>query len=103
MTEETYNGWPSRETWMAALWLSSEESLWQHVGHLGAQALAKYPNPDDADLARLEYARSLETEFDLRDSDLVQALPGLYRDLLGAAWYRIDWEALAGTWLEDAV
>ena len=70
-----------------------------HVSHLGGEALAKYP--DDADMARMEYARSLESNFDLRDSDLIQALPGLYRDLLSAAWHRIDWEALAGTWLED--
>lgn len=101
MTDETYCGWPNKETWLAALWLTNEEPVSWHVSDLGAQAVAKYP--DDADMARLEYARSLEINFDLRDSDLIQALPGFYRDLLGTAWHRVDWEALAGVWLEDFV
>ena len=51
----------------------------------------------------MEYARLLEGTFDLLGEDIITSLPGLYRDLLGTAFHRVDWDTLARTWLEDFV
>lgn len=96
MTDETYKGWPNRETWLADFWITKDDLTRSHAQNLAEQALAKHP--DDADMILMEYARSLEFDFDLRSSDLIRALPSFYRDLLSSAWSRIDWEALAKKW-----
>ena len=31
MTNETYNGWTNRETWLANLWLTNDQGIYEHV------------------------------------------------------------------------
>lgn len=40
VSDEKYQGWTNHETWVVNLWLSNEEPLYRHTGHLIEQARA---------------------------------------------------------------
>lgn len=93
MTDNTYNGWPNRETWLTALWLTNEEPVEWTVNTLKAEAQTKYP--DDPKLAAAVFADLLLEAFGTPTLS-----EGLYGDLLGTALARVDWLELATVWSE---
>lgn len=78
MSEETYNGWRNRETWIVGLWLGNEEHLYRAMMDI----IREIPNP---------YMR----EDALREliNDEIQA-EGFTFDLVNTALNRVDWQAI---------
>ena len=78
----TYNGWPNYETWLVNLWLSNDESTYNHW------------RVEASKLSEWELARVLETSHKDTSYDLTGAV-GMWADLVGAALSRVDWQAIA--------
>ena len=95
MCDETYNGWPNRETWATDLHLSNDEGLYNWVNEL-AEDHAE-------DLWR--FAAALESMFDEFEADVIDGEPTT-RDLrmmladIGSL-YRVDWNHIARNWLAE--
>jgi hypothetical protein len=77
-----YNGWPSYETWLVALWLDNDPGTEALVQSLVAAAESPY----DAAQALKALVEEL--------SPLAET-PGLHTDLLTAALSHVDWQAVA--------
>lgn len=78
-TISTYNGWSNRETWLAGLWLTSDE----HLYRLLKEAVS-------LNMADFEQADWLEKQ--LRDQlDDEAGNASLWSDLLSTAFARINW------------
>ena len=78
----TYNGWSNRETWLANLWLTSEEpfvNLLEEAGKLLGDTYVK--------------AEWLEERFHHALDELFGEAT-LWADLLGAALGRVNWYEL---------
>jgi len=124
--ETTFNGWANRETWAAALHLSNDLALYDHVHDLAVDALAEARielgdptvDPDairrvGADAAALALNRCANRladcveswALDARDAALGGApLPTtivLMLDEIGSRW-RVDWRAVAASYVDDA-
>jgi hypothetical protein len=88
MTNQKYNGWTNRETWVINLWLG--EDLRQTV----TEYLEENENAD-----KVEIANIIENLFDeMYDGELNQ-LSGVLRDLLYTS--SINWVELAENYMED--
>lgn len=91
MTDETYNGWTNRETWLVNLWLSNDENTYSTVRGLVT------PNE------RLATARDIEAYVSEMGDDVIGDGPepmGLFADLIGTALARVDWLAVADSFAE---
>jgi hypothetical protein len=89
MTENTYNGWRNRETWLVNLWLTNDEYTLADVSNLVRWA-------ED----RREATDSLADYVDqLCFGDEVQA--SLADDLLRSALGAVDWAEIVRAFLED--
>ncbi|MEO6761574.1 MAG: hypothetical protein ABI220_04345 [Candidatus Saccharimonadales bacterium] len=74
-----YNGWSNRETWLASLWLSNDESSYSTL----TDALRVEGEVfDQADWLEQQLRQQLDCELD-------QA--SLWQDLLQTAFSRINW------------
>ena len=75
----TYNGWSNRETWLASLWLTNDESSYA----LLKDAIAS----GDSDFARADWLeRRLREQLAEEGGDA-----SMWCDLLNTAFHRIDW------------
>lgn len=80
-TIQTYNGWSNRETWLASLWLTNDESLYSQLR--AAKCL------DERDAIQAEWlAERVYEQLDwyLEDEDAY-----LWVDMLRTAFNRVDW------------
>lgn len=80
MTDESYNGWTNRESWLVALWLDNDEYT--------QGACAEIAKSHASDMAAGEAIRDL-----IENDDLFGELPvtGFLADLISGALARVDW------------
>jgi hypothetical protein len=90
MTDETYNGWTNRETWLVHLWLSNEPATYET-----ARELARTSQSD--------LAAGTAIHVWLMGDDAPWPIPttGLLTDLIGQALYRVDWRAIGRAFREE--
>ena len=109
--ETEYNGWANYETWAVNLWLTNERGT---VDYWREQASCEWEragvNPENwphwtrSVAARYNLADSLKDELtDSKDEMLegAKATCTLWADLLGAAMSEVDWQEIAGAFLDD--
>ena len=113
MSDDTYEGWPNRETWAANLWMSNEEGWYLQTVEQAREAWANAAEEiaeegnlwsDRASCARYYLAEVLEAEWEelaTRAEDGDRAATSILLDV-GSA-YRIDWGAIAEHWLIDVI
>ena len=104
MTDDTYNGWANRETWLVNLWLSNDQDLLETALDLITEALAQHARDladlgidDDADRRARCVGEALNTwlcdDFQWTDN-------GFTTDLIRAALGRVDDAELGSAWLD---
>jgi hypothetical protein len=87
MSERTYNGWPSYETWLAYSWLSNDPLLDATCALLASDAASSFEAAD-------ALADFVEEHLPLDE-------PGLVADLLRTGLDAIQWERIAQHYRED--
>lgn len=104
--DRTYNGWASHETWAVALWLDNEQG--SHL-YWREQAEEHWNNASECtqvvkgiwsreEAAKFNLADQLRDE--IRDNSPLQEA-SMYSDLLTSALDEVNWNEIAGNWLED--
>lgn len=98
-----YNGWTNYETWLVNLWMDNEK---------GSQDFFREQAKEIYDGPRNVYRHHMTREADasLQFADWLKAwheenrpeLPGVYGDLLGAAFSAVNWDEIARHYI-DAV
>lgn len=84
MTDKTYNGWSTYETWLVNLWLTNDAK--------------------DADL--IASVKEIETDYEAKEilKDYVeemvdfQGITGLFADLLRGALSEVNWYEIVKNW-----
>ena len=102
MKETTYNGWKNYETWNVALWISNEQSsdsYWRDVTQECWDEAEAGNTLTREEQAKYNLADRLRDEITESQPDLGATM---WSDLLGAALCEVDWDEIAGNWLEDA-
>ena len=80
--EETYNGWKNRETWLVALWLANDETLYKSIMEM--------PEINSVTIA-------LRTAYLLYK----RVCPGFNDDMSGLSLFDVDWDSVAASFKED--
>jgi hypothetical protein len=89
MTDNKYNGWANRETWLVHLWLTNDKGTLADVTNLVRWA----EDPREAVGALIDYVDQLCF------GDECQA--SLANDLLRSALGSVDWREIVTAFLED--
>ena len=95
MTDEKYNGWTNRETWLVNLWLSNEEASYFELRERVAERKASDMETDDRILGEIVEEYVEEMLF----GDKSPA--GLATDLLRGALSDVDWEEIGRAFAEE--
>jgi hypothetical protein len=78
-SDDTYNGWTNRETWLASLWLNNDRE--------GYDLLLTATNQPGTMFAKADWL-----EQQMREAlDERYGIASLWFDLVDTAFYRIDW------------
>ena len=87
-----YNGWANYETWLVNVWIDNDfgSDYWHEV------ATELYEH-DDPDKSRRLLADQMENEI----GEHTPELKGLYADMLNAAFSEVDWDEIAGHYIDD--
>lgn len=102
MCDETYHGWPNRETWAFHLWVTNEQATAEEARHVVTTACAAVDGARNA--GRFVAAEALrvwwrDTLDAARDNGYRETLDAM-RDDVGSLW-RVDWQAVAAALLDD--
>jgi hypothetical protein len=105
MSEQNgYQGYANYETWACALWIDNEESLYNERREMAQHAWDTNDTEDglvaQSDEARRDLATALKDWVEEMAPDLGASM---FSDLLTSALQEIDWEELAGTWLNEEI
>jgi len=85
-----YKGWPNYETWAVNIWLTTEPKCYERL-------MSIVQNPD----TRGEQAEALKIWIHIGMGNMADepepGLPGMYLDLLAAAFDLVDWREIIRT------
>jgi hypothetical protein len=104
--DRTYNGWTNYETWCVALWLDNEQGSYHYWRE---QAEEHWKNAPSCEQVRKGiWTREEAAKFNLADQlrdEIRENAPlqeaSMYSDLLTSALDEVNWNEIAGNWLED--
>lgn len=90
--DKKYNGWANYETWLVNLWIDNDfgSDYWQEVAK-------ELWDEDDPDKSQRLLADQMENEI----AEHMPDLKGLYADMLNAAFSEVDWDEIAGHYVEE--
>jgi len=91
MTNEQYNGWANRETWLVNLWLTNDQETYEAAREICDIA---YERP--AVTALQEFVESIAF-----DAVTEQGSSGLGVDLIGQSLACVDWREIVESFRED--
>lgn len=101
-TKEEYNGYSNRETWALNLWLTNDEGFYHEIREEMIPQLKKRYDDEDLPYRLADRLRDW-VENDLKEfadeSNAGSLIRNMFEDI-GSLW-RIDWQEIAGYWLED--
>ena len=91
MTDRTYNGWSTYETWLVNLWLQNDQAL-------HAALHADVVDADSLYDAKEVLVSWLDNEYDM----YIESNPhGLFQDLLKGALSEVNWYEIAKNWRDE--
>lgn len=97
MTDKTYNGWSSYETWLVNLWQDNDQGSYNY-NRERAQEIYDRAREDEAftkaERATFDLADALKEEYEQAQSEIVQGA-SVWSDLLGAALSEVNWHEIA--------
>jgi len=88
MSNDSYNGWASYETWLTYTWLSDTETAWSYW----------LEQAEELNLYQLERELKYEHhEFqpEAGGTYTMNGITGLYNDLMSTALSKVDWLQIA--------
>ena len=94
MTDRTYNGWSTYETWLVNLWIQNDKALYASLHALVVDA-------DDAWEAKNVLMSWLDNEYDLFLEAAGATHGGLFPDLLKGALSEVNWYEIAKNWRDE--
>jgi hypothetical protein len=95
MTEQDYNGWTNKPTWLVRLWIDNdqgEQEYWLERG----RAMA------DADYALADHLRETFEQAADDQCDGIISKASLFSDLMSWALAMVNWGEVAHSLIEDA-
>lgn len=95
MENREYNGWTNYETWCVNLHISCDEMMHDWLGVEASDSLN-----DEGVGNSYKLAQKIKDHFEEAFADL--ELKGVFSDLLGSALSEVNWEEIAGTYVEVA-
>ena len=103
---EKYNGWTNYETWAVNLWISNVESsyrYWRKQAALQRKKAVECSRVKDGiwtegKAAVFHLADQMRDEISEETPELEASV---YSDLLSSALGEVNWEEIAGSWMED--
>jgi hypothetical protein len=106
--DKTYNGWTNYETWNVALWIGNEQNSSEYWAE---QAQECWDNADGREgvltreeRAKYDLADRLKSEFEEGKEEVLKAAKAtasVWGDLLGAALSEVNWDEIAGNYIDD--
>lgn len=102
-----YNGWINKQSWSVALWLDNDYNTYHYVLAMVEQIKSDAPTSDQVgrgvwtveQYIRFTLADRLEEL--VKDSNPLADSATMYTDLLSHAIAAVDWQAVAGHYLEE--
>lgn len=98
----SYNGWTNYETWNVALWIDNEQGSYNHwreqARHCYKWASDRGTGLTKKEQAVIDLAQLLK---DAVNEDAPDLGASMYADLLNAALSEVNWQEIAGHWVDD--
>lgn len=98
----SYNGWTNYETWNVSLWIDNEEGSYRHWR---SQAEEVYRDAEPRSILTRKEVASHKLA-DMLKEEVCDGNPlvgaSMYADLLGAALSEVNWDEIAGNWIDEA-
>lgn len=95
---KTYNGWTNHPTWCVNLWVSQDERFVAYIDEQAREIIARaLEDGEDADYATASLAEAIQE----RVEENAPPVAGLFSDLLVTALGAVNWDEMAGTYVED--
>ena len=101
MSDETYNGWKNKPTWLVHLWMDNEQVTQERITELVTECL------DDAEGDEDDAAADLAVRLESMHDEGLEEIPGLstgvFSDLMGWALAHVEWREIADAYVSDAI
>lgn len=99
MDDKTYNGWTNYETWLVKLWIDNEQGDQERWIEAAREAMAEPTKVSlgGRDLTAYHLGQLMKDEF----TEATPELEGFWADLLNSALSEVNWQEIAGSFLDD--